>query len=214
MKITKLLKTPNVYWLILFTTLAFQASAQTSAERVNKALKSLDSITADFKQTVISDEQKVVQQSMGTVAIQRPRKFSWIYKDPYEQQIVADGKELWVYDVDLEQVTVKPMSSSLASAPIMVLMDNQDVATEFIVNDIGQRKYLFWIELEPKNKDTEYNRVYLGLENEQIKAMELRDNFGQSTRIVFENMRRDVIHDPDTFKFVPPKGVDVFGTGG
>lgn len=214
MKITKLLKTPNVYWLILFTTFAFQASAQTSAERVNKALKSLDSITADFKQTVISDEQKVVQQSMGTVAIQRPRKFSWIYKDPYEQQIVADGKELWVYDVDLEQVTVKPMSSSLASAPIMVLMDNQDVATEFIVNDIGQRKYLFWIELEPKNKDTEYNRVYLGLENEQIKAMELRDNFGQSTRIVFENMRRDVIHDPDTFKFVPPKGVDVFGTGG
>lgn len=183
-------------------------------DRLNLALTSLDNLQADFKQTVLNDNKKVVQQSMGEVSIQRPGKFAWTYKQPYEQQIIADGKELWVYDVDLAQVTVKPMEQGLASAPIMVLMKQQRVETEFEVNEIGQRKFLFWVELIPKKSDMEFSRVYLGLEDNTIKAMELRDSFGQSTQIVFENLRKDVIFKPGTFKFDPPPGVDVFGLGG
>ena len=183
-------------------------------DRLNNALSSLDNLQAEFKQTVLDDNKKVVQQSMGQVSIQRPGKFSWIYQQPYEQQIIADGKELWVYDVDLSQVTVKPMEQGLASAPIMVLMKKQRVETEFDVNEVGQRKFLFWIELIPKKSDMEFSRVYLGLEGDTIKAMELRDNFGQSTQIGFENLRKDVIFKPGTFKFDPPPGVDVFGLGG
>ena len=194
--------------------LALTVRADEVVDRLNRAMSSLDSVQADFKQTLIDDNKKIVQQSMGKVSIQRPGKFRWIYETPYEQQIVADGKELWVYDVDLDQVTVKPMESGLASAPIMVLMKQQNVETEFDVNAIGQHKYLYWIELIPKKADTEYTRIYIGMENEIIKALELRDSFGQSTQIVFENLRNNVIFKPDSFKFVPPDGVDVFGVGG
>lgn len=194
----------------VFTT----AYAQTAEQRLNKALKSLDSLTADFKQTVLNGEKQVLQQSSGTVAIQRPGKFSWIYTLPYEQQIIADGSNLWIYDVDLDQVTVKPMASGLASAPIMILMKQDEISSEFRVNEVGQRKFLYWVELEPNSTELEYSRVYIGLDKDIVKAMELRDNFGQSTQIVFENLRNNVVHNPKVFQFTPPEGVDVFGAGG
>ena len=190
------------------------ALANEVEDRLNRAMSSLDNLKAEFKQTVIDDNKKIVQQSSGQVSIQRPGKFKWIYQKPYEQQIIADGKELWVYDVDLDQATVKPMATGLSSAPIMVLMKQQKVETEFDVSELGQRKFLFWVELIPKKADMEFNRIYIGLENETIKAMELRDSFGQSTQIVFENQRLDVIFAPDAFEFKPPVGVDVFGIGG
>jgi len=183
-------------------------------ERLNRAMSSLDNLQADFKQTLLDDNKKVVQQSLGKVSIQRPGKFLWIYEKPYEQQIIADGKELWVYDVDLDQATVKPMETGLSSAPIMVLMKNQRVETEFEINEVGQHKILYWIELTPKNADMEYSKIYIGMEGEIIKAMELRDSFGQSTQITFENQRTNMIFKPGTFKFNPPPGVDVFGVGG
>lgn len=199
---------------LLVAPLAQPAVASELEDRLNKALTTLDNLQAEFKQTVLDDKKSVVQQSMGQVSIQRPGRFSWIYKTPYEQQIIADGKELWVYDVDLAQVTVKPIEQGLATAPIMVLMKKQRVEAEFDVNEVGQRKFLFWVELVPKKSDMEYSRIYLGLENDTIKAMELRDNFGQSTQIVFENLRKDVVFNPKTFQFDPPPGVDVFGLGG
>ncbi len=195
---------------ILFTQLAIATEVE---DRVNRALSTLDNLKADFKQTVLDDNKKVVQQSSGIVSISRPGKFAWIYQQPYEQQIIADGKELWVYDVDLDQATVKPMETGLATAPIMVLMNKQKVETQFDVNAVGQRKYLYWVELTPKKSDMEYSTVYIGLENDVIKAMELRDPFGQSTQIVFENLRTNMIFDPKVFKFDPPAGVDVFGAG-
>jgi len=198
----------------LLVQLLHSASAGDLEDRLNKALTTLDNLQAEFKQTVLDDNKSVVQQSMGKVSIQRPGKFSWIYKTPYEQQIIADGKELWVYDVDLAQVTVKPIEQGLASAPIMVLMKQQDVSNEFEINEVGQHKHLFWVELVPKKSDMEYSRIHLGMKDDIIMAIQLSDNFGQSTQIVFENLRRDVVFNPKTFQFDPPPGVDVFGLGG
>jgi len=202
-------------YFILAALLIFNPAFAADAEhRLNAALKNLDNVTADFKQTLLDEDKKVIQNSRGTLAIQRPGKFAWIYKDPFEQQIVADGKELWIYDIELDQVTVKPMDSGLASAPIMILMKQNDVGEEFIVSEVGQREYLYWIELKPVAKDLEYSQIYIGLEEGEIRAMELRDNFGQSTQIVFENLRVGVVHDPATFIFTPPEGVDVYSVGG
>ncbi len=200
--------------IVLMLVLVPTVYADDAEQRLNEALKNLDNLTADFKQTLLDDDKQVVQQSSGQLALQRPGKFSWIYTTPYEQQIIADGSELWIYDVDLDQVTVKPMSSGLASAPIMILMKQNDIGDEFTVSEIGQRKYLYWVELEPKSTDLEYTQVYIGLEKGAIKAMELRDSFGQSTQIVFDNLRLNVVHNPKVFQFVPPEGVDVFGAGG
>jgi len=163
------------YLVLLLTIiygLSLPAFAQSAEKRLNDALASLDNLTADFKQTVLDDDKKIVQQSSGKVAIQRPGKFSWIYTTPYEQQIIADGKELWIYDVDLDQVTVKPMTAGLASAPIMILMRNSKLGSEFNISEVGQRKFLYWVELEPKSQDLDYTNVYIGIEDGVVKAME------------------------------------------
>ena len=200
--------------LTLACSLGLPALAQTAEQQLSDALAGMDNLTADFKQTVFDDDKQIVQQSSGSLAIQRPGKFSWIYKTPYEQQIIADGTELWVYDVDLDQVTVKPMESGIASAPIMILMREKDISAEFEISEVGQRKFLYWVELVPRSQDIDYTSVFIGLEEGAVKAMELRDKFGQSTQIVFEDLRLNVVHDPEVFKFIPPEGVDVFGVGG
>ncbi len=200
-------------WLLI-ALVATPVGADEAATRLRAALKNMDNLSADFKQTLRDEDQKIVQQSRGTLALQRPGKFAWTYIDPFEQRIVADGSELWIYDVELEQVTVKPMDSSLSSAPIMILMKQSGIDEQFTISEVGQRKYLYWIELRPQAPDLEYTHLYIGLEDGKVRAMELRDQFGQSTQIVFENLRVGVIHDPATFKFDPPAGVDVYGVGG
>jgi len=201
---------------LLITTLLFsgQVFAADAAQRLAEALKNMDNLSADFHQTLRDEDKKIVQQSSGTLALQRPGKFAWNYLKPFEQRIVADGKELWIYDVELDQVTVKPMDTGLANAPIMILMKQSDVSDQFDISEVGQRKFLYWIELKPHDKGLEYTDIYIGLEDGRVKAMELQDRFGQSTQIVFDNLRLGVVHNPATFKFEPPPGVDVYGVGG
>lgn len=203
-----------VLLIAIITSLSMPAWAEDAEQRLKAALKNMDNLSAEFKQTLLDEDKNVVQQSSGTLALQRPGKFSWIYTEPFEQRIIADGSELWVYDVELDQVTVKPMDESISNAPIMILMKESDVTQQFNVIEVGQRKFLFWIELEPQAKDLEYQRIFIGLEDGNVRAMELQDQFGQSTQIVFDNLRFGVVHNPATFKFVPPDGVDVYGVGG
>ena len=202
------------YLMIFLLFLAAPAAADDAGQRLNAALKNMDNLTTDFKQTLLDEDKNVVQQSRGTLALQRPGKFSWIYIEPFEQRIIADGSELWIYDVELDQVTVKPMDQGLSNAPIMILMKQADVNEQFEVNEVGQRKFLYWVELVPRAKDLEYTQIYIGIDGDQVRAMELQDQFGQSTQIVFDNLRVGVVHNPAVFKFVPPPGVDVYGVGG
>jgi outer membrane lipoprotein carrier protein len=203
-----------VLLIAIITSLSMPVWAEDAEQRLKTALKNMDNLSAEFKQTLLDEDKNVVQQSSGTLALQRPGKFAWIYTEPFEQRIIADGSELWVYDVELDQVTVKPMDESISNAPIMILMKESDVTQQFNVIEVGQRKFLFWIELEPREKDLEYQRIFIGLEDGNVRAMELQDQFGQSTQIVFDNLRLGVVHNPATFKFVPPEGVDVYGVGG
>ena len=200
--------------IALIASLSMPAWAEDAEQRLKTALKNMDNLSAEFKQTLLDEDKNIVQQSSGTLALQRPGKFAWIYTEPFEQRIIADGSELWVYDVELDQVTVKPMDESISNAPIMILMKESDVTQQFNVIEVGQRKFLFWVELEPKAKDLEFQRIFIGLEDGNVRAMELQDQFGQSTQIVFDNLRFGVVHNPATFKFVPPEGVDVYGVGG
>jgi outer membrane lipoprotein carrier protein len=204
----------SVLLIAFVTSLFLPAWAEDAEQRLKMALKNMDNLSAEFKQTLLDEDKNVIQQSRGTLALQRPGKFAWIYTEPFEQRIIADGSEIWVYDVELEQVTVKPMDESISNAPIMILMKESDITQQFNVIEVGQRKFLFWVELEPQAKDLEYQRIFIGLDDGNLRAMELQDQFGQSTQIVFDNLRVGVVHNPATFKFVPPDGVDVYGVGG
>ena len=202
------------YLMIVLLLLSQPVWADDAGQRLTLALKQMDNLTTEFKQTLLDEDKNVVQQSRGTLALQRPGKFAWHYTEPFEQRIIADGSELWIYDVELDQVTVKPMDQGLANAPIMILMKQADINEQFEVSEVGQRKFLYWVELLPHAGDLEYTHIYIGIADDQVQAMELQDQFGQSTQIVFENLRVGVVHDPATFRFVPPPGVDVYGVGG
>ena len=202
------------YLMIVLLMLSHPAWADDAGQRLKLALKQMDNLTTDFKQTLLDEDKNIVQQSRGTLALQRPGKFAWHYTHPFEQRIIADGSELWIYDVELDQVTVKPMDQGLANAPIMILMKQADISEQFDVNEVGQRKFLYWVERVPHGSDLEYTHIYIGIDGDQVRAMELQDQFGQSTQIVFENLRTGVVHNPATFRFVPPPGVDVYGVGG
>lgn len=127
------------------------------------------------------------------------------------QSIIADGERLWIYDIDLEQVTVKKLDQALGNAPIMLLSNNHPLDKDFELLDLGTREGLAWVQLQPKVRDTEFEQIYLGFSETALAVMELRDQFGQATQIRFNNFKMNIPADDRLFVFTPPAGVDVIG---
>ena len=185
--------------------------AASGIERLNTFTSQLKSFRAAFVQTVYDADSEPLQESKGTVILQRPGRFRWDYQKPYTQLIVADGEKLWVYDSELKQVTVKNQSEALGQAPIMLLSGNRPLENQFKLKSLGPREGMEWVELVPKVKDTDFKVIYLGLDSVGLKVMELRDNFNQATQIVFEQLQLNVPTTDEQFTFTPPVGVDVIG---
>jgi len=187
--------------------------ADTAIERMAQFFKQVNSMTADFSQSVIGENHSDPQVSQGILQMQRPGKFRWNYKLPYEQQIVADGTNLWVYDVEMEQVIVKPEELALGNTPAILLSGNAAIADKFTVTEISDiestNKEVFWVQLLPKEQDTGFEKVLLGFVGDKLKFMELKDTFGQLTRLTFSNLKINQTIDSSVFKFKIPKGVDV-----
>lgn len=177
-------------------------------------LRDVHSLKADFTQVVLDSNLKQVKQSTGTLTIKRPDRFRWDYLKPNSEIIVADGKRLWLYDVDLQQVTVKPLNDTLAASPAVLLSGSNDVEKSFSVEDLGAKEGLEWVSLVPKVKDTDFDNVKLGFKGDDVAVMELKDNLGNLTRITFSRLQRNVSVADDVFRFTPPKGADVIGDTG
>jgi outer membrane lipoprotein carrier protein len=189
------------------------AAAQTDngLQRLEAFTAQLESLRAQFVQSLFDAQGKAVQESRGTVLLQRPGRFRWEYRLPYEQLIVADGEKLWVYDTELQQVTVKELDNALGNAPIMLLSERRPLAEDFIIHNLQPRDGLQWVELEPRVKDTDFTRITLGMDEQGMKVMELRDSFGQATEVRFVNLEINVVPAAGSFVFVPPAGVDIIG---
>lgn len=200
--------------LLVSVSLSSLAAPDTGTQRLEQFNKNTRSLSARFMQTVLDENQVVVQRSSGSLSILKPGRFRWDYYQPYDQQIISDGERLWVYDIDLEQVTVTPLNEALGAAPAMLLSSDRPVEEQFAIEELGRLPgggELLWVELQPRQKDTDYSRVYLGLDERTLRQMELRDNFGQRTRIVFEDVQINPQIALDRFEFEPPPGVDVIG---
>ncbi len=180
-------------------------------DRLEQFSNQLESFSASFEQTVYDANSKPVQESSGSVILKRPGKFAWNYKSPSNQLILADGRKIWIYDEDLAQVTVKPVDASLGSTPIMLLGGDKSLASGFDVRELGESDGIDWLELLPKEKDSDFEKVYLGLNKQGLVAMELRDNFGQATQIKFDDIEMNKPVDDSQFSFTPPEGVDIVG---
>ena len=173
---------------------------------------STKSARGDFTQKLIKNvdgKEKVSQPASGTFLFARPGKFIWTYQKPYEQVLQADGDQLYVYDKDLNQVTVKKLGDALGSSPAAILFGSNDLEKNFTLSDAGARDGLEWLKAIPKTRDTSFEQILIGLKNGAPEAMELKDNFGQTSVLAFKKFEKNPALNATSFKFVMPKGADV-----
>ncbi|GBG12628.1 outer membrane lipoprotein carrier protein [Novimethylophilus kurashikiensis] len=194
--------------LLMLVPLVAQADP---VERLKAFYQSTPAMKAVFKQTVLDRKGQTVQEVMGTMQLLRPGKFRWDYQKPYVQIIVGDGKKIWLFDPELSQVTVRSLEKMLGSSPAALLAGSKEVEKAFDLKDAGRQDELEWVEATPKQKDGSFESVLLGFKGDQLAEMELHDSFGQTTIIEFAKIERNPKLNPNTFVFVPPRGVDVVG---
>jgi outer membrane lipoprotein carrier protein len=193
-------------------TAAIATAADSPAATLQEYLDGLSSFEAQFRQQVVDSRGRTAEESSGRLYLQKPDRFRWDYANPGAQQIVSDGRNLWHYDADLEQVMVKSLDESLSTTPALLLAGKQDVTEGYEVTDQGTRDGLEWIGLTPRRDDTDFRSLALGFAQGTLRAMELQDKLGQRTRIDFGSIRRNPPLDRSLFVFTPPPGVDVIGT--
>lgn len=199
------------FTLALAGTAHAQAAQPGAGERMLQVfLDDVNTLRADFVQTLMNADREILQETHGTLAVSRPGRFRWDYD---EQTIVADGQYLWLYDAGLEQVTQRALDQTLASTPAMLLSGDGEYAGDFTVEELGALGDVTWIHLDPGLQDTEFEAVHIGFSDGQLAVMELVDTFGQTTRIEFSDLEVNPDLDEALFEFIPPAGVDVIGPG-
>ena len=197
--------------VLLAALLAPALALASGVERFQAYLRTTQTARADFEQKVFDRERKLVQESKGSFAFLRPGRFRWIYAQPYPQLIVGDGMRVWIYDEDLNQVTVRAMAKALGSTPAALLAGAADVERAFELADAGSRDGLEWLEAKPREREAGFERVRMGFGAGGVEAMELLDHFGQTTLLRFSGLARNPKVDAAEFRFEPPKGADVLG---
>jgi outer membrane lipoprotein carrier protein len=201
----------TLFLLLVSTATATAYAADSARSRMEAFSKNLKSVTADFNQSVTDANGHRGDESRGTMALEAPRQFRWETKQPYEQTIVADGQRVWVYEPDLQQVSVRSQSSEEAHSPLTVLTDLSQLDSQFTASDSGERDGLVWLKLQSKAKDPEFEYAELGFSAQTLDRMLFKDQLGNTTEIRFSGWKRNPALAADTFKFTPPKGVDVIG---
>lgn len=193
---------------LLFVTVAHAGEGET---RLHRFLDGLTTMEADFVQTVTNARGERKEETRGKLWLSRPDRFRLHYKNPYEQLYVADGRNLWLYDRDLEQVTVKPQGESLGSTPATLLSSTAPLKENFSIKEEGKHEGFQWLLLKPKATDSNFDYVRLALEGDELRAMEMVDGFGNTTRLYLERVVRNPQVADKQFHFTPPPGVDVIG---
>lgn len=194
---------------ILFqATIGYAGQGQ---ESLDAFLAGTQTIEARFQQKLLDNKGILLQQSAGKFTLKRPGKFIWDYVLPYPQKIVSNAKKIWVFDSELEQVTIKQYSDMLSGAPVALLDQRKKLTDDFVVTDAGNLHGQDWVKLTPRSAESEFTEIHVGMSKHTLKSMRLIDSFGQSTTIEFEQLQTNVPLDDAVFEFKPPAGVDVIG---
>ena len=200
-----------VGFLILFSSLFSNLAAADGVQSLREFFNSTSTMRAQFSQVVNDNKGRKVQEVEGTMQLQRPNKFRWDYKKPYEQQIVSDGKQVFLFDTELQQVTIRDLSKTLGSSPAAMLAGGEAVEKSFTLKNAVRKDGLSWVLALPKDKDSGFDRVLLGFKADKLRKMELYDSFNHVTHITFNEVERNPVLQDATFLFTPPKGADVVG---
>ncbi len=186
-------------------------SVQASPKNLQRFFKQVHTFSARFNQVVLDEGLNRLQESSGTLYIQRPGKFRWDYDSPLKQYIIADGKKLWVYDVELQQVVVRKLTGSLGHTPAILLAGKGALSGNFKIRRMDNAGKLQWVRMTPKYKDGGYEDIQIGFENGRLRTLTMIDGFGRTTRITFYQTRENKRISPKRFIFKVPANVDIIG---
>lgn len=194
--------------LLLFATTGLAESAA-ARQQLDRFLDDLKTYQAEFIQLVLEQEQVGEQRSVGTFYLERPGKFLWRYHSPNSIYVLADGKNIWLVDEELEQVTQRSQRRALEGTPAMLLASSIDLEQEFKFNELGTHLGLSWLELIPRNEESQFEQIMLAFLDADLVKLEMSDKFGQTTRFDFSKGERNKNLDPGLFIFRPPPGYDI-----
>ncbi len=198
---------------IAATALMLPALSQAAAlEQFKIFVANTKSARGDFSQRMVREEGgklRASNQASGSFLFSRPGKFIWTYKKPYEQVLQADGDKLYMHDKDLNQVTVRALGNAIGSSPAAILFGSNDLEKNFTLSEAGEKEGIEWLQAIPKAKDTQFEKIGIGLKDGVPVAMELRDTFGQVSVLTFMKFEKNPSLPANQFHFVMPKGADV-----
>lgn len=199
------------YFFAVFMLFVIPVSAHAAAiEKLKTFIAATHSAQANFTQEVLDQNGKRIQGASGVMQFQRPGKFRWSYQKPYEQLIVGDGAKFWLYDVDLNQVTVRKLDKALGSSPAALLSGSNEIERGFTLAESGNKDGLEWLQATPKGQDSSFNQILMAFNAQsELVVMELNDMFGHKTVLRFSAMQRNPKLSEKQFHFTPPKGADV-----
>ncbi len=200
-----------MFLLGMSSAMADTNAPKSGADSLRRFFHEVNSFSARFSQVVLDESLKPIQESSGTLWIERPNKFRWDYEKPYKQQIVADGKRLWVYDVGLQQATVRDLTGGLNDTPAMLLAGKGRLDDNFTIQPLEAQGSLTWVQLKPRRKDSGYDDIRIGFAQGKLRVIEMVDGFGHTTRVTLESPRENARIESARFSFTPPEGVDVVG---
>lgn len=195
--------------MLLLSTFIAQADT-TATEKLEGFISKAKNLQAKFTQTSLDEAGNVAQSSQGDFYLQQPGKFRWNYNKPYVQQIVSKEGKVWFYDADLEQLIIKKIDQSIGDTPALLLSGSVDLNEKYSINIERQDADVQWIKLTPRSTESSFKYILVGLKGDMLYGMELSDNFGQLTQIIFSNIQLPDSLAPELFEFVVPEGTDVF----
>lgn len=199
------------FFLVFFCFTSIPVANADPTTDLTTLLNGVKTLQANFTQTTYDNRGKPVQKSFGRMALQRPGKFRWEVKRPIPQLIIANESRLWIYDPDLDQVTIRSLKHAAGETPALLLshvdasINNEFTITEIEKNAPGWR----WFSLTPKMADSMFASVEMGFMDKQIREMRLKDHLGHATMVAFESPKTNVNLPASLFTFTPPKNVDV-----
>ncbi len=197
--------------LLLLLVLPWEfARAMDAIRALQRYYDSVHTLTGRFVQETRAEDGSPIDASSGAFALARPNRFDWLYEKPYRQRIVADGERLWVYDVELRQVTARSLDEVLGVGPALLLSGRfSDLQRSFELKDLGAG----WIRLRPKTGQWDFQRLRLHMAQGVPDVIELDNGLDQKTRLGLRDLQSNPRLDLQRFQFTPPAGVDVLGPG-
>ncbi|MDP2324764.1 MAG: outer membrane lipoprotein chaperone LolA [Gammaproteobacteria bacterium] len=185
------------------------AADDTGEARLHSYLANVHAMQGEFRQQVIDSRGQVLEDASGLVAMQRPGRFRWDYQTPFERVIAADGARVWLYEADLDQVTIRKLSSGIGDTPAALLTGKESVLERFDVAKSWTEGGLSLVRLIPRSAEADFAGVTLGFHGAELRQLLLDDRLGQQTRIDLSAIRTNPTLSPDLFRFQPPPGADV-----